>query len=348
MHRRIAGWILPAILCVVLAGLLPGPAARADEAIPKGYRNILQYAVDNQPMELDLGKVELRPWQLLEIKKSLPEGAVLKFSIDWAGMQLDWDSTEINLNKAPNRYVSDSELNAVLELVPTIRKVVSDKMKSLSNNRVIPLLEKYPDIEFVWLIKLYGEKYIPSNATAYSMKNVGEPPVRLRSKDLAPLKYAKNLKALDLGHNTITDLEWLRDFPDLELLILADNKISDISVIGELKHLKYLEIFMNYVTDLSPLVNCQELLDLNISVNDITDISVLYEIPSLERLWANVTKLTREQIAEFGEKRPEVATYFTDWQSTGYGWRKHPRYDHYIWCFNHQTWIPFDEPLPEE
>ncbi|MCR5565718.1 MAG: hypothetical protein K6F61_02610 [Clostridiales bacterium] len=345
MNKARNGLILLLAILAVLTGILTVPADSAADSIPKQYQKALQYAKDNQPMEMDMGNVRLKPRQLLEIRNALPEGAVLKFSTSWAGTCLEWNSTEIDLNKATGSIAAE-DLNAMMELVPTLKKVNSRKLRNVSNSKIIPLIEKYPDVEFTWLICLGPNHYVPSDATAYSTMNRNNGGYRLKTEELEPLKYAKGLKALDLGHNEISNLEWLRQFPDMEFLILAINKIDDLSIIGELKHLQYLEIFLNDIEDITPLINCQELLDLNISQTKVSDISVLYEIPSLQRLWANATKLTEEQIQEFGEKRPDVATRFVDRDSTRHGWRQHERYKHYIWCLRHYTWIPFDQPLP--
>jgi Leucine-rich repeat (LRR) protein len=71
------------------------------------------------------------------------------------------------------------------------------------------------------------------------------------------LKYLKNLKYLDVGHNAIDDLSFLYDLPELRILIVADNYvtdyITDLTPIASLKHLQYLEVFTNNITDLSPL-----------------------------------------------------------------------------------------------
>ena len=102
---------------------------------------------------------------------------------------------------------------------------------------------------------------------------------RLKSADLELLQYIPGLKALDIGHNTFENLNFLRFFPDLELLIISNNDhVADLTAVGELKHLQYLEVHNTNVSDLSPLANCRELIDLNISSTLVTDLSPLDEL----------------------------------------------------------------------
>ena len=335
-------------ICLLLAALLLASApALAETKIPKNYKKALQYARENQPMEMDMGEVRLKPRELLAIRNALPEGAVFRFTTAWGGTKLSWDATEVNLNKAGNGLAAE-DLAAMMELVPTLRKVDTSKLRNVSNEKIIPLLEKYPEVEFIWLIRLGKNHYLPSNASAYSTMNRNTGGYRIKTEEMEPIKYAKNLKALDLGHNDLDGLEWLRWFPDMEMLILAINKLEDedLVYIGELKHLQYLEIFLNGITDITPLKNCTELLDLNISQTKVNDLSVLYDMPSLERLWANATPLTEEQREEFRQKRPDVEVRFYANDSTRFGWRTHERFKHYIWCLRNYTWVPFNEPLP--
>ena len=201
------------------------------------------------------------------------------------------------------------------------------------------------------MVCLKGRYRLPSNCTAYSTLNGPDEPEKLRSGNLEALQYVHGLKALDLGHNDITDLDWLQYCPDLELLILSDNKkIKDITPIGELKHLQYLEIFSTDTVDISPLANCTELIDLNLSaMKSVTDLSPLDGLTKLERFWGTrMYGLSEEEKERFAAAHPGVQISFNAKHQTSDGWREHERYDHYCWCLKHQTWIPFGEPLPEK
>lgn len=338
-----------AILVCVLVLLFALPVG-ADTINLKGYSKILAYIKENQPLDLDIGDVRIKPTELFSLLEAMPEGGKLHFSTAWGGIKFSDTSEFVDLRKITTG-VSAESLEAIVQICPNVKKIDNTGKHTLSNEFMIALTEKYPDIEFGWLIHLGGGHYCPSTATAYSTLKIPGKGYDIKSSDLSALKYAKSLRALDLGHHQITDLSFLADFPDLELLILACNKVADITEIGNLKKLQYLEIFLNSaVTDLTPLASCTELIDLNISGTAVTDLSPLDGLTKLDRFWANVCKqLPDEEKARFCELHPNCTTDFKGSHSTPNGWRQnHPRYKHYLWCFRNKTWIPFDQELPKK
>ena len=327
--------------------LLPGARAAAGGAVFRSYDEALKYARENQPQELDVGEVRWQPEDLLKLRNAMDEGAVLHFTTVLGDLILSDTDTEINLNQV--KRISEETIRAVIALCPDAEKITLTKHFYLRNKPILAFMEEYPDIEFVWMVTLAGRYRLPSDCKAYSTFNGPDTEERLRSEDLEALKYVPGLKALDLGHNDITSLDFLQYCPELELLILADNwKISDITPIGNLTHLQYLELFVTGVEDLSPLANCTELLDLNLSYDrKVTDLSPLDGLANLERFWGNhMDGLTEEEISRFTVLHEGTQCVFNGIHNTSEGWREHERYDHYRWCLQKQEWIPFNEPLP--
>ena len=344
----------------------PKPDAKKATAtpLPKEYRDYskaLAYVKKNKPQEVNLGSVRYKPTQLLSILNAMDKNGTLIFTTTWGGVTFSNTSKKVDLREI-KATVSKAELEAIIKVCPQVKAIDNTGKLSPSNDVMIPLMEKYPDIEFDWMINIRKEHYIASNATAYSTFNQPSKGTKLRSKDLEVLKYCKNLKALDLGHNAITSLSFLKYCPDMEFLILSENKITSVKPLKNLKHLKYLEIFTNQITDISALEACTELLDLNICNNPILDLKPLEKITTLERLWANhcqvkegykVTQtLSDAQIKRFKKLHPSCQVDFTGPHPTCGTWRflkkgyKHPRYEHYLWCLRNGRWIPFDQPLP--
>lgn len=85
----------------------------------------------------------------------------------------------------------------------------------------------------------------------------------------------------------ITNIDVLRNLPNLNYLVLKGNSISDISPLENLTNLVFLEIDSNKVTDISKLGNLVNLTHLNIANNKISDISVLSNFTKLEWLSLN-------------------------------------------------------------
>ncbi len=322
--------------------------AAADGPAFNSFNSAMVYVNENHPQELDVGTVHWRPADLLKLKEKMGEGAVLHFTTIWENLTISEQSTEIDLNQV--KRISAEDIEAVIALCPGTEKIRLTKHYYLRNKPVLALIEKYPEIEFTWTVTLAGKHRLPSDCTAYSTFNSPdtEKSDQLTSGDLEALQYVPGLKALDLGHNNLTSLDWLKYCPDLELLILGDNwGITDISPIGKLTHLQYLELFMTNVSDISPLADCRELIDLNLCYDrNVTDLSSLDDLPELERFWGNKMILTSEEMDRFSAVHKGTQCVFSGPHATSDGWREHERYDHYRWCLKNQTWIPFSEPLP--
>ena len=345
MKRSGSAGIQMILLAVLLIFLCAGAAA--DGPAFNSYDAALKYVRENRPQELDVGKVLWQPADLLKLKEEMGSGAALYFTTDWNGMTLSDKDTEIDLNAV--KRITAEDIETLTALCPEVRKINLTKHYYLRNKPVIALMEKYPEIEFVWTVTIDGRHKIATDSTAYSTFNEPESPEKLKSEDLEALRYVPGLKALDLGHNTITSLDFLKYCPELELLILGDNRgITDITAIGNLTHLQYLELFSTGAADLSPLANCTELIDLNLCYDmKVTDLSALDGLTKLERFWGNhMDGLTAEEKERFTALHSGTECVFNGKHATSEGWREHERYEHYRWCLKNHEWIPFGEPLP--
>ncbi len=206
------------------------------------------------------------------------------------------------------------------------------------------LLADFPEIDFQWTVRSNGMTFLPG-ATAYStLKGRQEP--RYTAEDLAPvIRWCPELLALDVGHNNVSDLSFLSAWPHLRRLIVVDSRVpvTDISPLAELEELEYVELFMQQITDISPLAGKTSLLDLNLCHNDITDLTPLYSCVNLERLWITVNPhLSEEEIENLKAALPNCTVETEAWQSTGAGWREHPRYETMYTSFIDGVYLPFE------
>ena len=334
------------LLVVLLAAVLVFACAAAQAETKKfaGAAEAIKWVQKNKPEELTV-QGKFKPVDLLKVKNAMPEGSEFHFSVTWGDLSYTDESTEIILGK---KSVSEAQLEALIALCPSLKLLDNSKNRNPSNQTMIALMEKYPDIKFEWIVSFGKSHYCATNATTFTTWLEPDEPRKLTSQKLELLKYCPNLKALDLGHNLLTDLEFLKYVPDLELLIIGDNEVKDITPIGQLKHLQFAELFSNPFTDISPLANCTELLDLNITNCQVLDFSPLDGVQTLERFWANMIKhLSDEETQRFKSVHPNCLCDFQpSHAATVDGWRKHERNKHYIWCFKNKQWIPFSEPLP--
>ena len=191
---------------------------------------------------------------------------------------------------------------------------------------------------------------IRTGMTAFStLKGRQEP--RYTAEDVAaPLQEScPELLALDLGHNDVSNLEFVTAWPRLRRLIVVDSRtpITDISPLKNLDDLEYIELFMQGITDISALTGKIHLKDLNLAHNDITDLTPLYSCTGLQRLWINGNPhLTKEQIAAFQRAVPGCRVNTRGYPSTGMGWREHPHYAVLMESFRRGEYLPFEDSAP--
>lgn len=216
----------------------------------------------------------------------------------------------------------------------------------LSNAQMEGLQERHPHVRFVWQIR-FGKWTLRTDATAFTTANNNNSP-HYKSEDFACLRYCTDLKALDLGHNSIRDLSWLEPLRELRILILADNDIRDISVLAKLEKLEYIELFMNPITDITPLSGLEHLLDLNVSHCRIKDLSPIEKVSTLERLYYSFNDgMTDAEKLRVKEALPNVRCSYTHYYATHDGWRGVHRYFVIKYIFDKGVYVPWDTEVPE-
>lgn len=220
----------------------------------------------------------------------------------------------------------------------------------VGRSEIAELEKRFPKITFGWTIQ-FAEHTVRTDATAFSTLHTGGSPAHGDSS-FSLLKYCTQLRALDIGHNHVSDLSFLYSLPELRVLIIACNQVRDISPIASLKHLEYLEMFTNWVEDLSPLAELPYLSHLNICHNNIKDYTPLYQLP-LKRLWMYRSN-GRAKTPPPGEDvmeplRGALAGCVIDTRSqpSEGGWREGIWYETFYRYFRSGEYVPFPDS-PEE
>lgn len=260
-------------------------------------------------------------------------------TITACGITVAADAAQIDFDTV--RVTDVDELVEMLDQMPQLEKVDMYR-SSLSKTDMDMLFTRYPQITFGWTYYV-GDHEVRTDITAFSTLHGSDPDPSHSEKNFKWLKFCKGLKAIDVGHNAVSDVSWLTNFPELKVLILAVNPVSDITPLAQLKELEYLELFTTRVTDLSPLTELTKLRDLNVKYNKVSDIRALIEMTWLERLWVGqrMDDVPQEQIDRLYEALPDCEI---DWDSmpTAGTWREHPHYDTIYRMFHTQVYEPFD------
>ncbi len=284
-------------------------------------------------------------------------GESVTFRTYYGSVTVDQNAEYVDLGgaKLPNDDADFRALYKFLDQLPNVKKV--DMFSTdIRRNRIDEMAARYPNIEFGWTMilpcrnELHPERTahrIRTDATAFSTLH-NTTCTEHSARDFQILKYCKNLQALDIGHNQVTDLSFLYDLPHLKVLIVACNiTLKDITPIGSLKELQYLEIFKNDINDISCLANCTELVDLNMCFNRISDWSALEGLTHLRRLWlfnsnnySDNIPVPREAVDALRRALPDCKVDDVSYSTLG-GWREHPRYNTIYTMFAGSEYIPF-------
>lgn len=260
------------------------------------------------------------------------------WEVEIAGKTYDSFTEDIDFSR--NRKITVELMRECLPLMRGVKRIdLSDCGNS--NEDLGALREEFPNVKIVWRITM-GQWSLKTDAIAFSVLIYNYEHTRLRTKDIEVLKYCTDLQALDLGHQSISDISVIGDYlPELRILILADNIVNDLTPLSKLKHLHYLELFVNYpLNDLSPLAECKELVDLNISyLYSIRDITPILDLPLLERLWLEHTNIAASDIQLLRDTYPDATVISQGEGSIDQGWRTHPRYFAMIDMFHKKDYI---------
>lgn len=233
----------------------------------------------------------------------------------------------------------------VLDRLPNLTRVDMYKAK-LSIKQMSDLFDSYPNIFFGWTVPV-GDHIVRTDITAFSTLHGKDSPPHTAS-DFKNLRFCKNLLAIDIGHNKVANLNWLKYFPKLRVLIIGANSLKSIAPLAKLKDLQYLEMFSTNVKDLSPLAELTNLVDLSISHNQIKNLTPLYGLTKLRRLWCGALNVTDKQYAALRKHLPNCRIY-TGPNPTGGSWRKEEHYEVIREMFHYRRYIPFaDAPLYDE
>lgn len=258
-------------------------------------------------------------------------------------------TADVNAEEMDLGNFAVTEMNSFVKFLrqfPNLKKVDMFATKMYAKDMDL-LAAEFPDIEFGWTMRI-GDHWVRTDTTAFSTLHNNRSPSH-NENQFRYLKYCKNLLALDIGHNTVKNLDFLYDLPKLKVLIVACNiDLKDITPIGSLKELEYLELFKNDINDISCLTECTKLIDLNICFNRVKDWTPLHELQNLERLWLYNSNnyspeipVDKNVVYAIKNALPDCHVDSTSYSTLG-GWREHDRYYVIYHMFKHSEYIPFD------
>lgn len=277
---------------------------------------------------------------------ALGEGAEITYREYGGKITVPADAEQIDMGKL--KVGNFDAFEKFLDQLPNLRRVDMYATHTFKK-QAARLSERYPQIEFGWTL-YFGDHTIRSDQTVFSTKH-DSIMRRHTTEELEVLRYCRALRALDLGHNDLTDISFLAELTDLRLLILADNRIEDLSPLKGLERLEYIELFDNRVASAAPLAGLPRLMDLNIAQNRLESTAPLCGMTQLKRLWMHACCGGEAVIAEADIQalRAALPGAQIDTASLGTdgGWREHPHYDVLFQMFKGKDYLPFEDSFTD-
>ena len=283
---------------------------------------------------------------------SLMLGVLLLFSstglcetIEAFGMQIPPDTRLLDFDAAGIQVTDADALAALMDQLPALEEVrLYDS--AMAREDMERLFDAYPQVFFGWTLH-FATHTVRTDATAFSTLHHStikdKKDYEHTNKDLSQLRMCKHLRALDLGHNLLTDISFVSELPQLRVLIIAPNyDLADLSPLASLEHLEYLEVFSTDTRSVEALAGMTHLMDLNLACSHyLHDLSPLYELPGLERFWCGRGGIDQEEQERMEEKHPDCQFDWINTPTDG-GWREHPRYEIVREMFAKGEYIAFD------
>lgn len=251
---------------------------------------------------------------LAKLRAALPE-----CEMDWVyelnGVEYPGDTEELTVETLDG-------LEDALKYLPDIRFV--DMLAcEVTTDDIDRYMEINPDADYLWWVK-FGRWVVRSDIQIFSSMRTTDNHYYTNEELYPLLHYCKKMRALDLGHNALTDLTDIGNMTDLQVLIIADNEyLTDLSPLKNLDKLYYLEMFLCInITDFSGLDGMVSMEDMNCRYcRYLDDPSFLANMPNLRMLYCANTGLGLREIAPYRIEGCSYETASEDYSSVYHGWR---------------------------
>lgn len=320
-----AAVIVLALVVLFAAGTIP-LSAPAPSPTPEPTPAPTEYTITVESAEKIAALGEISTLRHIDATASREYEALAKLRAALPECEMDW---VYELNGV--EYPGDTEeltvetldgLEDALRYLPDIRFV--DMLAcEVTTDDIDRYMEINPDADYLWWVK-FGRWVVRSDIQIFSSMRTTDNHYYTNEELYPLLHYCKKMRALDLGHNALTDLTDIGNMTDLQVLIIADNEyLTDLSPLKNLDKLYYLEMFLCInITDFSGLDGMVSMEDMNCRYcRYLDDPSFLANMPNLRMLYCANTGLGLREIAPYRIEGCSYETASEDYSSVYHGWR---------------------------
>ena len=239
--------------------------------------NMLQYLPGLK--KLHIQEPEVSADRLVQLQQDRPD-VKITWERELFGQSCTTQMKEIDLSKA---NVTDLDrLDQEMTYFPDAETVFLGESK-LDNETLAARRDQVRDkYKLVWTVTC-GKK-LKTRTDATTFMPVRERVYYFNDEEAYNLRYCEDMICLDIGHMSISKIEFVKYMPNLQYLILAHTQVQYIEPISTCKKLKFLELDWSPIRDLTPLKECTALEDLNLG-NTFADFTPIGEMSWLKNLW---------------------------------------------------------------
>lgn len=247
------------------------------EGVTEEQLNLLQFLPNMK--KLHIREPEVSAERLLQLRQERPE-VKISWEREVFGAVCTTEMTEIDLSEG--RVTSLDRLDAEMAYFPDAKTVFLGESK-LSNETLAAQRDRVRDkYKLVWTVSC-GKK-LKTRTDAATFMPVRERVYYFNDEEAHNLRYCEDMVCIDIGHMSISNVDFVEYMPNLEYLILAHTQVQYIEPIRTCKKLKFLELDWSPIRDLTPLQGCTALEDLNLG-NTYADFTPVGKMTWLKNLW---------------------------------------------------------------
>ena len=180
------------------------------------------------------------------------------------------------------------------------------------------VLDQY---KVVWTVRLGPSIALRTDSDNFMPNHFGVG--RLPDDYAHNLRYCTDMVCLDLGHMTVTHIEFVKFMPKLKYLILAWTNVKYIEPIRNCKELIFIELDNSAIRDLAPLADCTKLEDLNFG-NAWPEVDGILGMTWLKNIY--MIDGSRSDAWKISQAIPDARVVTTGNATVGGGWRRMQNY----------------------
>ena len=259
------------------------------KAVSQSVKNLTVRKATEEELTLLRFLPELEVLRLKEPEASAE--SLLKLRQARADLKLTWEkevcgvkifSEDVEVDLSGAEFDALDQIQEAMAWFPDVETVFLGKQE-ISNDSLAAYREQVrEDYKVVWTVQL-GKK-LTARTDDTTFMPTRERVYYFNDDEAYNLRYCEDMVCIDIGHMSISKLDFLEFMPDLEFLILAHTQVQYIEPIKYCQKLKFLELDWSPVRDYSPLLECKALEDLNIG-NTYADSAPIEKMTWLKNLW---------------------------------------------------------------